>query len=86
MELVWAFCGLLMGLVMGGSAVSLWKTVSKWQSVGEINYGMGPIIRRNEQALAFRFNCLWDCAFALFLAVMGAFGFLVMFGWIWKAL
>ncbi|WP_373475132.1 hypothetical protein [Sphingorhabdus sp.] len=86
MEWVWAFCGLLMGLAMGGSAASIWKTVGKWQAKGEINYGMGPIIRKNKNALAFNFNCLWHRFFAVFFGAVGVFGFVVMFGWIWKAL
>jgi hypothetical protein len=86
MEGVWAFCGLLMGLAMGGSAASLWKTVGKWQTEGEINYGIGPIIRKHENALAFNLNCLWHRIFAAFFAVMGGFGFIVMISWIWKAL
>jgi hypothetical protein len=86
MELVWAFCGLLMGLAMGGSAVALWKIVGKWQLAGEINFGMGLIIRKEEQALAFRVNCVWHRAFAVFFALMSFVGFLAMFGWIGKAL
>ncbi|WP_374523791.1 hypothetical protein [Sphingopyxis sp.] len=86
MELTWAAFSAIWTLAAWFLARGCLRMVKRWDDVGEINNGLGYLLRRETHPTAFALACKFNRFMSLlgFLFVM--FGIAVTIGWIVKAL